>query len=121
MNSEGLCQIRELILLQEKCEHCNQQTEEETKLNALRDIQHHDGKQRLSSCHTKATVMNMKLCFIRVLEVWPLTTLLWRIVSGPGKASVAGTGLYRDDISQWWSPGCHFLFRVLLPVNSKAS
>ena len=43
-NSEGLCQIRGLILLQEKCEHCNQQTEEETKLNALRDIQHHDDK-----------------------------------------------------------------------------
>lgn len=29
--------------------------------------------------------MNMKLCFIRVLEVWSVTTLLWRIVSGPGK------------------------------------
>jgi hypothetical protein len=81
------------MLLQQKCEHCNQQTEEETKLNALRDIQHHDGKQRLSWCHTKATVMNMKLWFIRVLEVWPVTTLLWRIVSGPGK-------LLRQELEQ---------------------
>ena len=35
--------------------------------------------------------MNMKLCFIRVLEVWSVTTLLWRIVSGPGN-SAPGTG-----------------------------
>jgi hypothetical protein len=115
MNSEGLCQIRELILLQEKCEHCNQQTEEETKLNALRDIQHLDGKQRLSSCHTKATVMNMKLCFIRVLEVWPLTTLLWRIVSDQAKLLRQELGFTRMTFRNGGHQGVIFFSEVCCP------